>query len=311
MNNKNMSAETESALLFKISIVGDEGIGKDKFITLFAKSQFLEESETESGIISYKGNITVDTEKGQQECIIWIGDLKGKKGFKTSYSTYLGESHGIMIFFDLTNRKSFNNLPKWIDDIKDEIESKVPILLVGNIDKSKEFVVSPMEINNLIQKFNLYYIETSMTTKEGVFDSFYYMASISLGIDVNSELFLTKDIDYYPTHSHTEKISTSSLLTSQDLSNLGQKAIFEKIGLLEKKIKKSMQIEIPRKLILIEIILSIVTLILFLIQDYLYRTLPIGSIRDFIVDPILFIAVGGQIVFVVLIIVSYIKRHKV
>ena len=307
----NVSTETENPLLFKISILGDEGIGKDKFIKLFTSDQFQKESDTESGVTSYKGNITIDTEKGQQECIIWIWDLKGKKRFKSSYPTYLEESHGIMIFFDLTNRKSFENLPKWIDDIKDEIESKVPILLVGNTEKSKEFVVSPTEINSLIRKFNLYYIETSLTTKEGVFNSFYCITSLSLGIDVNSEFFLTKDIDYYPSASRIETIPPSPILTSQDLSNLGQKAIFEKIELLEEKIKKSMQIEVPRKLILIEIILSIVTLILFLTQDVLYRILPRGSIRDIVVDPILFIAVGGQIVFIVLIIISYIKRHKI
>ena len=307
----NVSTETENPLLFKISILGDDETGKDKFINLFAKSQFIEELDTESGVVSYKGNVTIDTEKGQQESSIWIWDFKEKKGFKSSYSRYLEETHGILLFFDLTNRKSFENLPDWIDNIKENTESEVPILLVGNTEGSKEFVVSPTEINSLIRKFNLYYIETSLTTKEGVFDSFYCITSLSLGIDVNHELFLTKDIIYYPTASRVETSPPSPVITSQDLSNLGQKAIFEKIELLEEKIKKSMQIEVPRKLILIEIILSIITLILFLTQDVLYRTLPRGSIRDFVVDPILFIAVGGQIVFIVLIIISYIKRHKI
>ena len=35
MNNNNISMETESTLSLKISILGDEGIGKDKFINLF------------------------------------------------------------------------------------------------------------------------------------------------------------------------------------------------------------------------------------------------------------------------------------
>jgi hypothetical protein len=222
----------------------------------------------------------------------------------------LEESHGIMIFFDLTNRKSFDNLPNWIDDIKEERKSKVPILLVGNTEKSKEFVVSPTEINSLIRKFNLYYIETSLTTREGVFDSFYCITSLSLGIDINKEIFLTKDIVYYPSSSLVESSLTTQILSSQDISNLGHKAIFEKIELLEEKIKKSMQIVVPRKLILVEILISILSLILLLIQDSLYQ-LPRKHFGRKLVDPLLFIAIGGQITFIILIIVSYVKRHKI
>lgn len=287
-----MSSESNNPLLFKISILGDEGIGKDKFINLFTSKQFQKEKDRESGAVVYKGNITIDTEKGKQECIIWVRNLREKRYIKVSHSQYLKESHGIILFFDLTNRKSFENLPKWIDDIKDEIESKIPILLVGNTEKSKEFVVSPTEINSLIRKFNLYYLETSLTTREGVFDSFYCITSLSLGIDVNSELFLTKDIDYYPAQSHSETISTSPVLTSQDLSNLGQKAIFEKIEKLEEKIKQSMQIEIPRKMVLTEILLSILVPILYITQDYFYRQ-ESNWIRENLVDPILYIAIGG------------------
>ncbi|MFX0080909.1 MAG: Rab family GTPase [Candidatus Hodarchaeota archaeon] len=305
-----MSSETQNPLLFKISILGDEGIGKDKFINLFAKSQFLEESDAESGVTSYNGKITIDTDEGQQECVIWICNIEGKKRFKTSYSTYLEESHGIMIFFDLTNRKSFDNLPNWIDDIKEERKSKVPILLVGNTEKSKEFVVSPKEINSLIRKFNLYYIETSLTAREGVFDSFYCITSLSLGINVNSKFFLTKDVVYYPSSSLAESIPTTQILSSQDLSNLGHKAIFEKIDRLEEKIKKSMQIELPHYIILAAIFLSISSLILLFIQDSLY-ILPRNHPGRSYVDLILWTAMGFEIVFVVLIIISYVKRYKI
>ncbi|MFX1345960.1 MAG: Rab family GTPase [Promethearchaeota archaeon] len=298
----------KNPLLFKITILGDERVGKDKFINLFAKSQFLEEIDNESGITSYKGNITIDMAKGQQDCIIWIWDLKEKKRFKSLYSRYLKDTQGIMLFFDLTKRKSFENIPNWIDNIKENTVSGVPILLIGNTEGSKEFVVSPTEINSFIRKFNLYYIETSLTTKEGVFDSFYCITSLSLGIDINNEFFLTKDIVYYPSSSLAESSPKTQILSSQDLSNLGQKAIFEKIELLEDKIKKSMRVKISPKMVLIEVLLSIVVLLLFIAQNSLY-SLPFGTIGRAFVDPFLFIAIGGQMLFIVLIIISYIKRH--
>ena len=74
-----MSVETENPLLIKITILGDEGVGKEKFINLFTSDQFQKEEHIELGVTSYKGSLTIDTEKGKQECIIWIWDLKGKK----------------------------------------------------------------------------------------------------------------------------------------------------------------------------------------------------------------------------------------
>ena len=89
MNNNNENMETESALSLKISILGDEGIGKDKFIHIFTSGQFEREAESIESVVSYKGNIKIDTETGKQEYIIWIWDLKEKTRIKASHYRYL------------------------------------------------------------------------------------------------------------------------------------------------------------------------------------------------------------------------------
>ena len=107
MNKNNISTETKSTLSFKISILGDEGIGKDKFINLFTSGQFEREAESIESVVSYKGNIKIDTETGKQEYIIWIWDLKEKTRIKASHYRYLKESHGLMLFFNLTKTYDF------------------------------------------------------------------------------------------------------------------------------------------------------------------------------------------------------------
>jgi hypothetical protein len=72
-----------------------------------------------------------------------------------------------------------------------------------------------------------------------------------------------------------------------------------------------MQIKIPRKIILTEIALSIIALILFIAADYIYRLEKTNPIREYLTDPLLFMAIGGQILFTVLIIISYFKRHQI
>ena len=62
MNNNNENTETESALSLKISILGDEGIGKDKFINVFTSGQFEKEADSIESVVSYKGNIKIGSD---------------------------------------------------------------------------------------------------------------------------------------------------------------------------------------------------------------------------------------------------------
>ena len=313
-----MSTESINPLLFRISILGDEGIGKEKFINLFTTNQFLKESDTGLGVAFYKGSVMLDTERGQQECIIWIWDLKEREGYKSLHSRYLKGTNGIMLFFDLTNRQSFDNLPNWINNINNQNGFEIPILLVGNRENSKKFVVSPNEINKFIRKFNLFYIETSLTTKEGIYDSFYCITSLSLGIEVNHEYFLSKNIIYYPSSIPITQISSSPLITSQDLSKLSQKAIFMKIESLEKTFDKSTQIKVPLKGLIAEVVLSIGVVIIFIIVHFLYNfktdkvcfpTQDNCFYITMVAIPLFVLANLMQIMVILPIIVTYIKHR--
>lgn len=152
-----------------------------------------------------------------------------------------------MLFFDLANRESFLHLTDWMveisEGIKRDVERKkkkgkkeIPVLVIGNKSELERFSVSPKEIDQFIRKHNLYYIETSTVTKEGISDSFYSITSLIIGVDIHSEYFLSKDIIYRPKLAPVANIASSPTLSAQDLSNLSQKAIFKKLDILEKKI---------------------------------------------------------------------------
>ncbi len=312
-----MSTSTENPVLIRISILGDEGIGKDIFINKFTSNQFLKVSDTGLGVAFYKGSIKLDTNKGQQECIIWIWDLKEREGYKNLHSRYLKGTNGIMLFFDLTNRQSFNKLLNWIETITNEIDSEIPILLVGNREKSGKFVVSPKEINKVMRKFDLYYIETSLTTDEGIYDSFYCITSLTLGVEVDHEFFLSKDITYYPRSKSSLTVPSFALLTSQDLSNLSQRAIFKRIESLEKTFEKSKQIKIPLKTLIIEVVLSIVVILLFIVTHFL-QVLEFPGFTIFVwqvtkpraITFTFWIALLMQMAVIIPIIISYFKHRK-
>ena len=233
---------------FKICVVGDSGIGKEKFVESFVFSDILRDESQTLGVDFYAEIITIETKSGPKRCKIHLWNFTGEERFKFLVSKYCEGANGIMLFFDLANRESFLHLTDWMvvisEGIKKEIglwhraggKKEIPILVIGNKSELKHYSVSPKEIDQFIRKHNLYYIETSTLSKEGISDSFYSIASLIIGVDIHSEYFLSKDIIYRPNITPVAVTTSSPTLTAEDLSNLSQKAIFQKLDILEKKI---------------------------------------------------------------------------
>jgi len=224
---------------FKICVVGDSGIGKETFVESFGFSDInVKDTSLTIGVDFYAENITIETEKGPSTCKIQIWNFTGEERFKFLVSKYCKGADGIMLFFDLAERESFLHLNDWLKEIEKGVGDleRIPILLVGNKSNLELFAVSPKEIDQFINKFNLVYIETSTLTKEGISDSFYCITSLIIGMDINSENFLSEDVIYRPNISKDIQIHVPSLLTPQDLRILSQKAIFKKLDILEKKL---------------------------------------------------------------------------
>jgi len=102
---------------------------------------------------------------------------------------YYRGSLGTILVFDLTNSASFEHLPQWIEEVRANIKSDIPVLLIGNkSDLTDQRAVSIEEINNFTRDFNLYYMETSAKTGDGVGDCFYILACLMIGQGVPDQL---------------------------------------------------------------------------------------------------------------------------
>ena len=61
-----------------------------------------------------------------------LWDTAGQERFRSLIPSYIRDSHVAVICYDITNKKSFDNLDKWIKDVKLERGDDVIIVLVGN-----------------------------------------------------------------------------------------------------------------------------------------------------------------------------------
>ncbi len=242
--------EKDFDYLFKIIVVGDTGIGKTAFIETFTPEPYFKKDTGAAkriGVNFYEETIILNTDYGSKTCKIRIWDTVGQKFFESIRPQFYRGSQGVILFFDLANRDSFIHLNKWIAETRnglrhDEKRRKkkgiggIPILLIGNKSNLETFRVSPKEIDQFIRQHNLFYIETSTISKEGIIDCFYSITSLMLGVDIHSEYFLSDDIIYHLKVNLDSQISSTPTLSAKDLSNLSQKAIFQKLDILEKKL---------------------------------------------------------------------------
>jgi small GTP-binding protein len=115
-------------LIFKTVIIGDSGVGKSNLLSRYLNNSFSTELKTTVGVEfgAKKLNIQGKMVKAQ----IW--DTAGQERYRSITSAYYKGAKGGLLVFDLTNEESFNSIDKWLKELKQECESDLVIVLVGN-----------------------------------------------------------------------------------------------------------------------------------------------------------------------------------
>jgi len=116
--------------LFKVCLVGDSGTGKTTFIESLIKNFYYESKEKTVAIdlLTYM----VDDIKFQ----VW--DTSGNIMFLGIVRSYFKDASGILLFF--SDKKSFDNIDYWIDEIR-KINQKCKLILIQSMcDSSIEYI---------------------------------------------------------------------------------------------------------------------------------------------------------------------------
>jgi small GTP-binding protein len=184
--------------LFKSIVVGDGGVGKTALTLRFSKGFFTEDYKMTIGVDFHVKTITIDSVEGPIRAKLQIWDTGGQERFSSIRPMYYRGSLGALLIFDLTNTASFEHLPQWIEEIRANVKTEIPLLLVGNkSDLVDQRTISLEELNKFTENFNLYYMETSAKTGEGVGDCFYILACLMIGSGVPDQL-ISKGIVFSP-----------------------------------------------------------------------------------------------------------------
>jgi GTPase SAR1 family protein len=93
-------------------------------------------------------------------------DTAGQERFRSLTTSFFRDSMGFLLFFDITNEKSFLEVQNWIEQLKIHAYCENPdIVLCGNkLDLDYLRVVNSQRARTLAEKYDVPYIETSAYT---------------------------------------------------------------------------------------------------------------------------------------------------
>ena len=159
MNDKNK---------IKLFSLGNSHVGKTSYILRFTDDKYNEVNLPTTGI-DFK---TKRIKYNNKEYTIEFYDTAGQERYRAISLNSIKSADGIILMFDLTDQKSYDEISNWVENIKQIQEEDYPMILVGNkCDLEKERIISNEEGIELSKKFNLQFFEVSNKTNKNIEES--------------------------------------------------------------------------------------------------------------------------------------------
>lgn len=157
--------------VFKILLLGDGGVGKTSLLRRFIDNTFQPDYKSTIGV-QFMTKV-VETELESVKLIIW--DIAGQSKFTSYRHLYYRDAEGIILVYDTTRPRTFENLSIWIVDALQRTTKKTKIALLGNKCDLLDQRLVPNEYGSEFAKLHgsiVSFSETSALTGQNVNESF-------------------------------------------------------------------------------------------------------------------------------------------
>jgi len=164
-------------MLFKLLLIGDSGVGKTCILFRFSDDAF---NTTFISTIGIDFKIKTIELKGKKiKLQIW--DTAGQERFHTITTSYYRGAMGIMLVYDITNQKSYENIAKWLRNIDEHANEDVEKMILGNKCDMEDSRVVPKERGDAIaREHGIKFMETSAKNNVNIERAFHELAEAIL-----------------------------------------------------------------------------------------------------------------------------------
>jgi small GTP-binding protein len=163
---------------YKFIVVGSSGVGKTAILKRLVEDTFTDDSLSTIGVEFDSTVVTVDNRKVKLQ--IW--DTAGQERFRAIAKAYYRNAAGVFVVYDLTDRRSFDDLNSWMGDIHALCDANAVIQLIGNkADLASRRVVTVAEAERFAGHHHIMYMETSAKLGANIREAFVKVTAAILG----------------------------------------------------------------------------------------------------------------------------------
>ena len=145
-------------MIFKIVLIGDSSVGKTNILSKYISDEYDPDTQATIGVELSTKNYTFDN----NEVKVQIWDTAGQEKYRSITSSYYKGAHGCLLVYDITRKATFENIDKWLAEIKLSSNNEINMVLIGNkCDLEDKREVSIEEAQNKAKLLNMAFMETS------------------------------------------------------------------------------------------------------------------------------------------------------
>ncbi|CAA6671543.1 unnamed protein product [Spirodela intermedia] len=162
--------EDDYDYLFKVVLIGDSGVGKSNLLSRFTRNEFSLETKSTIGVEFATRSVNVDGKIIKAQ--IW--DTAGQERVLTDtmppsfsqiprhYERLLPGRVGALVVYDVSRHVTFENVERWLRELRDHTESNIVVMLVGNKSDLRHLrAVSVEEAKSFAERERTFFMETS------------------------------------------------------------------------------------------------------------------------------------------------------
>ena len=159
---------------FKIILIGDTCVGKSSLVIRLLYARY------NANIMPTIGAAfsTTDIKINDNTYKLNIWDTAGQERYHSISKFYYKNAIGCIFVFDVSNRKSFDNIKFWLNDVSqnNNLDKYCRIIVANKIDINKDmWQVTEKEIISLANNYQCTYMFTSSPTGQGILELFSIM----------------------------------------------------------------------------------------------------------------------------------------
>ena len=183
----------------KLIVIGHTSVGKTSVISSFSDSSFKVDVLHTVGV-DYQSKVV----KWRDESIkLQIWDTAGQERFRTLTQGFYRGAAGILVVFDITEMRSFDQIPFWVESIHENCPNPPVVFLIGNkIDLNHNRAVTTDRAERIAKQYGFMYMECSAKMKINIDEIFIKLVesimeknAVSCILDGNPNVTLTMATD--------------------------------------------------------------------------------------------------------------------